>query len=315
MIDNYGRNINYLRISVTDLCNLRCIYCMPECGVQKLDHKKILSVEEIEEIAKAAVRLGINKIRITGGEPLIRRGIEDIVKRISSIDGISEVCLTTNGALLPEKIDTLIKNGLTRINISLDSLENDLYKEITRGGDFEAAMQGVDAVLNAGLTPLKINAVLIGGVNNSQILPLVELTKNNDIHIRFIEIMPIGECANWNKDRFISGNTVLEMIPDLELVGTDGVARTYMRKGYKGTVGLINPISSHFCQECNRIRITADGKLKPCLHSGDEILIKGLHGDELYETMKSGIMMKPISHHLSAGEKSESTRGMSAIGG
>ena len=315
MIDNFGREINYLRISVTDLCNLRCIYCMPECGVQKLGHQNILSVEEIEEIAKAAVRLGIKKIRVTGGEPLVRRGIEDIIERISSIEGLSEVCLTTNGVLLPEKIDGLIKSGLTRINISIDSLERDLYKEITRGGDFDAAMRGVDAVINAGLTPLKINAVLIGGVNNSQVVPLTELTKENDIHIRFIEIMPIGECASWNKERFISGDTVLKMIPDLELVGTDGVARTYRRKGYKGTVGLINPISSHFCGECNRIRITSDGILKPCLHSGDEILLKGLHGEELYERMKNGILMKPSSHHLSSGEKSDSIRGMSSIGG
>ena len=288
---------------------------MPECGVQKLDHQKILSVEEIVEIAEKAVQLGINKIRITGGEPLVRRGIEDVIEKISSIDGISEVCLTTNGVLLPQKIDGLIKSGLTRINISLDSLEKDLYNEITRGGDFDSAMRGIDAVINAGLTPLKINAVLIGGVNNSQISPLIDLTRDNDIHIRFIEIMPIGECASWNKERFISGDTVLEMVPDLELVGTDGVARTYKRKGYMGTVGLINPISSHFCGDCNRIRITSDGILKPCLHSGDEIVLKGLHGEELYETMKNGILMKPISHHLSTGDKSESMRGMSSIGG
>lgn len=315
MIDNYGRDISYLRISVTDLCNLRCIYCMPECGVQKLDHQKILSIEEIEEIAKTAVKLGIKKIRITGGEPLVRRGIEDIVSRISSIDGISEVCLTTNGVMLPEKIDGLIQSGLTRINLSLDSLDRDLYKEITRGGDYDAAMRGIDAVINAGLTPLKINAVLIGGVNNSQIIPLTDLTKENDIHIRFIEIMPIGECSSWNKDRFVKGDIVLDMIPDLEQVGTDGVARIYKRKGYKGTIGLINPISSHFCNECNRIRVTSDGILKPCLHSGEEIVLKGLHGEQLYETMKNGILMKPISHHLSSGENSCSIRGMSSIGG
>lgn len=315
MIDNYGRNINYLRLSVTDLCNLRCIYCMPECGVQKLDHNKILSVEEIEEIAINAVKLGINKIRLTGGEPLVRKGIEDIVKKISAIEGIKEVCMTTNGVLLPQKIDELIENGLNRINISLDSLDKDLYKEITRGGDYDAAMRGVDSVIKAGLMPLKINAVLIGGVNDSQIIPLTELTKENDIHIRFIEIMPIGECSTWNKSRFISGDAVLNMIPDLELVGIDGVAKTYRRKGYLGTIGLINPISSHFCADCNRIRITADGILKPCLHSGDEIMIKGLHGEELYEAMKNGIMSKPMSHNLSAGGDSNSARGMSSIGG
>lgn len=315
MIDNYGRNINYLRISVTDLCNLRCIYCMPECGVQKLDHKDIISVEEIEKIANAAVRLGIKKIRITGGEPLVRKGIETIVKKISSIDGIDEVCLTTNGILLPEKIDALIKNGLTRINISMDSLEKDLYSKITRGGDFDSAMRGIDAVINAGLMPLKINAVLIGGVNDSQIVPLTELTQDHDIHIRFIEIMPIGECSSWNKERFISNQVVVDSIPDLEFIGTDGVAKTYKRKGYKGTIGLINPISSHFCSECNRVRITADGKLKPCLHSEDEITIKGLSEEELYESMKAGILNKPISHKLSSGQTSESLRGMNSIGG
>jgi cyclic pyranopterin phosphate synthase len=288
---------------------------MPECGVTKLPHENILSVDEIEEIAKSAASLGIKKIRITGGEPLVRRGIEEIVTRIANIPGVDEVALTTNAVLLPEKIDALKATGVQRVNVSLDTLDPEMYKEITRGGDLQSALLGIRAAIDAGMTPLKINAVLIGGVNDDQIVPLAELTKDEDIDVRFIEIMPIGECASWNGERFIGANRVLESIPGLEPAGLDGVAKIYRREGYKGTVGIINPISNHFCGNCNRVRVTADGKLKPCLHSSDEIPLKGLHGDELTEAIRAGIFGKPISHKLENGAASCSSRGMSAIGG
>jgi len=349
MKDHLGRKIEYLRLSVTDLCNLRCIYCMPACGVEKLAHGSILSVEEIEEVCRAAAGLGITKIRITGGEPLVRRGIDEIARRVCAIPGIDEVCLTTNGALLaqpfgihklppsnvgqPSQIESgndgalhslspsrtyarmLADAGVRRINISLDSLDPEVYTEITRGGDLADTLAGIDAAIEEGLAPIKINAVLIGGVNGDGIANLAELTKREGIHVRFIEIMPIGECAAWNKERFISGAAVIAAIPGLKPCGTDGVAEVYRRDGYPGTIGVIHPISSHFCQACNRVRITSDGRLKPCLHSDDEILLKGLQGDELTETIRDGIAGKPMSHHLMNGEASKSRRNMSGIGG
>lgn len=304
-----------MRLSVTDLCNLRCIYCMPSEGVTKRNHQDILSVEEIEEIVQTAASLGIHKIRLTGGEPLVRRGIEEIVARVANVSGIDEVALTTNGILLPEKIDFLKQAGVTRINISLDTLNENLYREITRGGELADALRGIEAVLAAGMLPLKINAVLIGGVNDEQIVQLVELTKNEEVHLRFIELMPMGQCVDWNQERFISADTVLKKIPALHFIGRQGVANVYRQEGYKGTVGLINPVSNHFCESCNRIRVTADGKMKPCLHSHDEIVLKGLHGKALFDTMKQAIYEKPCSHHLDSDTGSDSARDMYSIGG
>jgi cyclic pyranopterin phosphate synthase len=310
---------------------------MPECGVEKLPHGSILSVEEIGDVCRAAAGLGITKIRITGGEPLVRRGIDAIARSVCAVPDIEEVCLTTNGVLLAQCFDPgkssppeayrqsgslpytyarmLADAGVRRVNISLDSLDPKVYNEITRGGDLADTRAGIAAAIEAGLTPIKINAVLIGGVNDSGIAALAELTKCADIQVRFIEIMPIGECAAWNKERFIDGSAVIDAVPGLERCGTDGVAEVYRRKGYPGTIGVIHPISSHFCPACNRIRITSDGRLKPCLHSGDEILLKGLRGGELTEAIRRGIECKPMRHHLADQEKSESRRGMSGIGG
>jgi len=315
MNDQNGRKIDYLRMSVTDLCNRRCIYCMPAGGVEKLPHGSILSAEEVENICRAAVGLGIRKIRITGGEPLVRRGISEIVRRICSVPGLEEACLTTNGVLLGAYAGVLADAGISRVNISLDSLDSEVYKEITRGGDLAETLAGVEAAVSEGLTPIKINTVLMGGVNDGEISALAELTKLEDVHVRFIEIMPIGECAAWNKERFISGEAVLAAVPDLEPCGTDGVAEVFRRDGYLGTVGIIHPISRHFCPRCNRIRVTANGRLKPCLHSGEEILLKGLRGDALTEALRRGIEGKPMSHHLAGGGISESRRRMSGIGG
>ncbi|MDR1068722.1 MAG: GTP 3',8-cyclase MoaA [Clostridiales Family XIII bacterium] len=315
MKDGCGREINYLRLSVTDLCDLRCIYCMPESGVKKLDHTSILSVEEIEEIVRTAAGLGITKVRLTGGEPLVRRGIDEIVRRVAGTPGIEEVALTTNGTLLPEKAEMLKAAGVGRVNISLDTLDPDEYRFITRTGNLADALRGIDAALDAGLTPVKINAVLMGGVNDDQIEPLIELTKRENIHVRFIEIMPIGECAGWNKARFIGLGEVTKRVPELRPVGTEGVAELYRKDGYPGTVGLIHPISSHFCPDCNRVRITPDGTMKPCLHSSGEIPLKGLHGAELAAAMRGGIFGKPMRHYLEGGASSDSVRNMNAIGG
>jgi cyclic pyranopterin phosphate synthase len=315
MEDKFGRDIHYLRLSVTDLCNLRCVYCMPEEGVEKRRHCDILSVEEIEEIVRASVQCGIRKVRVTGGEPLVRRGIVEICRRIASIPEVEELCMTTNGTLLPRYAAELRAAGVDRLNISLDTLDAEKYAMITRNGRLGDVLGGIRAALDAGFENIKINAVLIGGVNDAEILDLLELTRRESIHIRFIELMPIGECAGWSRERFISNSRVLETAPELTEVGSSGVAKLYRLPGGKGTVGLISPISSHFCPTCNRIRITADGKLKPCLHSADEVTLRGLHGQELVDAIRNAVAIKPKKHHLDEEDKSESLRNMNAIGG
>jgi cyclic pyranopterin phosphate synthase len=288
---------------------------MPEAGVRRLRHNEILRVEEIEEIAIAAAALGIEKIRITGGEPLIRRSIVDIVRRVAAAPGIREVALTTNAVLLPQFAAELKEAGLARVNVSIDTLDPEKYREITRGGEVEDVLRGIEAAIEAGLTPIKLNAVLMGGVNEDSIRPLIKMTEDADFRVRFIEVMPIGECAGWNQERFIGISRVLEEEPGLKLVGTDGVSKLYRKEGSVGSVGLISPISSHFCPSCNKIRVTSDGKLKPCLHSAEEIPLKGLHGDELTAALRKGILDKPYKHHLESEDASNSARGMSAIGG
>ena len=314
MRDGYGRDIYYLRLSVTDLCNLRCVYCMPAQGVEKRRHEDILSIEALEEIALAAGRCGIRKIRLTGGEPLVRRGIVDICARTAAAPGVEEVCMTTNGLLLPVLAADLRRAGLRRVNISLDTLSPERYREVTRIGELEAALAGLRAALD-NFETVKINAVLIGGEGEAEIPRMVELSRELPVEVRFIELMPIGECAHWPEGRFIPNTRVLEVVPELEPCGSSGVARLYSLPNAKGRVGLISPLSSHFCPECNRIRITPDGRLKPCLHSAQEIELRGLRGAELDAKLMDGICAKPMRHHLSAVSPSESLRGMSRIGG
>ena len=315
MKDRFGREISYLRLSVTDLCNLRCVYCMPECGVSKLRHEDILRIEEIEEIARAAAQLGVAKVRITGGEPLVRRGIIEICRRVSSVPGITETSLTTNGALLPRFSPELRDAGVKRLNISLDSLDAETYRRITRGGELPDALRGIEAALAAGFEEIKINCVLIGGVNDRELTAIAGLSRASGVHVRFIEMMPFGGAAGHAYGSFLPGASVLEAAPDLEPVGVDGVARLYAFPWAPGTVGLINAVTEPFCPGCNRIRVTADGMLKPCLHSADETSLRGLHGNGLIETMRAAIFGKPLRHHLDGFANSASERGMNAIGG
>ena len=314
MTDGFGRKIDYLRISVTDLCNLRCVYCMPEKGIEKRPHQDILSIEELVLAAQAAADCGITKIRVTGGEPLVRNGIVDLVRGICAIPGLREVCMTTNGVLLPRFARDLKEAGLTRLNVSLDTLDPAKYAAITRVGRLEDVLAGLDAAAEAGFTGTKINAVLMGGVNENELARLVELTRERELELRFIELMPIGECAGWDRSRFIPGETVLRAVPALESVGQSGVARLYQVPGWKGRVGLIDPISHRFCDQCNRIRITADGKIKPCLHSAGEFDLKGLDRAGMREVLRRAIGSKPGRHSL-AEQGSESARNMNEIGG
>lgn len=313
MKDRFGRNITYLRISVTDLCNLRCKYCMPESGVESLCHSDILSIEEIVEIVKVASKNGIKKIRLTGGEPLVRRGFINLCKQISEINEIEDIAITTNGVYLKEMADELFENKVRRINFSLDTLIKEKYNDITRRNDFDKTMESLFYAIKKGFK-VKINVVLIGGFNDDEIEDFVNLANEYELEVRFIELMQIGETANWSKDKFVSNKIVLEKVPELEFEGVSGVAKIYKIKGQKGRIGLISPISCSFCEDCNRIRLTSDGKLKPCLHSRDEINLKGLSGEELEEVFKRGIFEKPEKHHLEDG-KSESARDMNKIGG
>ena len=291
MKDRFGRNITYLRISVTDLCNLRCKYCMPESGVESLCHSDILSIEEIVEIVKVASKNGIKKIRLTGGEPLVRRGFINLCKQISEINEIEDIAITTNGVYLKEMADELFENKVRRINFSLDTLIKEKYNDITRRNDFDKTMESLFYAIKKGFK-VKINVVLIGGFNDDEIQDFVNLANDYDLEVRFIELMQIGETANWSKDKFISNKVVLEKVPKLEFDGVSGVAKIYKIKDQKGRIGLISPISCSFCEDCNRIRLTSDGKLKPCLHSKDEINLKGLSGEELEEVFKRGIYEK-----------------------
>lgn len=318
MKDSYGRNINYLRISVTDLCNLRCKYCMPEEGISKVHHEDMLSIEEIEEIVKVFVSLGVDKIRLTGGEPLVRNGIIDIVQRIGNLAQIRDLAMTTNGVLLKRNAQDLKSAGLNRVNISLDTLDKEKYAYITRGGKLKDVLDGIEAARKVGLTPIKINTVLIGGFNEDEIEDFVTLTKKQDIDVRFIELMPIGESIKLESEYYVSNQLILDKVPELIKVEREDISSPavyYKLPNSKGKVGIINPISCKFCEYCNRIRLTAQGKLKLCLHSNEEIDLKASlrNGEDIKEIILESINQKPESHNLESGKYV--SKNMNQIGG
>ena len=315
MKDRYGRTIKYLRLSVTDLCNCRCVYCMGENGVPRLPHSAILSFEEIEETVRAAVSLGVTKVRLTGGEPLVRRGIDELVRRLRGIEGVEELAMTTNGARLAEYAEALKEAGLDRLNVSLDTLDPEKFRRITRIGELRDTLDGLDAARRAGFERIKLNTVMMGGVNDDEIAEIAALAKDGAFDVRFIELMPIGECTDWDRRRFLPAERVLEYLPKGERVPSDGVAELWRPAGFRGTVGLIRPLSHRFCADCDRIRVTADGCLKPCLHSAREIPLRGKHGEALVRTIAEGMQTKPREHHMADGHASESRRGMNRIGG
>lgn len=315
MRDEFGRDIRYLRLSVTDRCNCRCVYCMPDNGVPMLSHADILSFEEMRDIVAAAASLGVRKVRLTGGEPLVRRGIVDLVGMVAAVPGIDEVDMTTNATLLAPVAASLRGAGLTRLNVSLDTLNAARYKAITRRGTLADALAGLEAAYDAGFANTKINCVLIGGVNDDELRPLAELARDRDLTVRFIELMRMGECAGWPKGRFISADEVLSAVPELVRAGGQGVSELYQAPGWKGSVGLIRPMTHRFCSSCDRIRVTADGRLKPCLHSAAEVNLRGLSGQDLVEAIRAGIAAKPRGHRMDNGRASDSLRAMNEIGG
>lgn len=314
MQDTCGRTIDYLRLSVTDLCNYRCQYCMPPEGVHKRPHGEILSIEELVEISTACISCGVKKIRLTGGEPLVRRGLLELCRALRAIPGLEELCLTTNGSLLPQLAKPLREAGVDRLNISLDTLRPDRFSAMTRLGRLEDVWDGIAAAEAAGFSQLKLDTVLIGGFNDDEIGDFLELTRKHPWEVRFIELMPMGPCAKWEKSRFLPVDSILDRFSTLQELPAQGVARRYRLPGAQGTVGLISPVSHDFCASCRRIRVTADGRLKGCLHSREEIPLRGLHGEALEAAIRQGVLQKPARHHLSE-RSSDTPRTMNQIGG
>ena len=317
MIDQFGRDITYMRLSVTDKCNLRCRYCMPAEGVCLKEHKDMLTEDEMITAVEAAASLGVKKIRITGGEPLVKRNIVSICRRAALVEGIEEVCLTTNGIFLPKLAEPLKAAGVKRINMSLDTLNPEKYAYITRIGTLDRFMDGLHAALDAGFEKVKLNAVLIGGFNDEEIVPLAELTKQFPVDMRFIEMMPMYDSGDFKEASFVPYTKVLEALPDAVPVESDGgVAKLYRLPDAKGNLGLISPLNAHFCGTCNRIRLTADGKIKPCLHSNVEYSLKGMDFDGMKAELEKAIWNKPQWHgDLDAAHRSQAGRNMNQIGG
>ncbi|MFC1546854.1 GTP 3',8-cyclase MoaA [bacterium] len=317
MIDSFGREINYLRISVTDLCNLRCRYCIPLSGAPKLKHENILTLEEFYLISEMFVSLGINKIRITGGEPLLKKGIE----RLGKLHGLKTLALTTNGILLKEYAAELKDKGVERLNISIDTLDEQKYFYLTRGGNLGDVLDGIEQAKKVGFDSIKLNIVLIKGINEDEIEQFTDLTRKENIDVRFIELMPIGKLSGWALERFIPNTMVLDkvkLLEKIEIQNPNSPAVYYKLKDAKRRVGLISSMTGRFCKACNRIRLSAHGRLKSCLHSNDEMDIKtplrqGLDNLDLTDRIKEFIYKKPESHNLDTKEYID--KSMVQIGG
>lgn len=314
MTDLHGRTIEYLRVSVTDLCDLRCRYCMPSNGVCKKRHEDMLTEDELILAMETAAELGIRKIRLTGGEPLLKKNILSICRRAANIPGIRELCMTTNGTLLAPMAKQLREAGVRRLNISLDTLNAEKYATMTRTGDLSDALSGLEAALDAGFDKVKLNAVLMEGFNDDEIEDLAQLTVKYPVDVRFIELMPM--TAHFSEGRYLPCGAVLEKLPQLKPEGTQGVARLYRLPDGQGRVGLITPVSDHFCARCDRLRLTADGRVKPCLHSREEFSLKGLDKAGMTGAFKKALSAKPLWHgELDEDHPSRAGRTMNCIGG
>ena len=326
LLDLYKRIINYLRISVTDRCNLRCRYCMPEQGLPLTPHDEILTYEDILRLVRVFVKEGISKVRLTGGEPLVRKGIVDFIFQLSKIEEIKDLSLTTNGLLLKDFASDLKQAGLRRINISLDTLNRDKFSLITRRNGYERVWQGIEEAMKVSLSPIKINMVAIKGLNDDEIESFALLTMNHPLIVRYIEYMPSGNGEEWREGNIL---TIPEIKTRLEEMGRlhpipsdqwDGPARRFRLEGAIGEIGLIGPVSDHFCDSCNRLRLTPDGKIRTCLFSDEEIDVKSLlrkgGGDEdLRQQLLSALKKKPQRHNISTHQFKKCQRNMSAIGG
>lgn len=309
MNDPHGRSIDYLRISITDRCNLRCIYCMPTEGIKPLSHSDILSYDEIVRIVRIAAPIGIRKVRITGGEPLARKGVAHLITSLKKIKGIENLSLTTNGVLLESLAIELKEAGLDRVNVSIDSLDPERYREITRGGSLDVVLKGIEKAESAGLKPVKINMVPIRGFNDDEIGDFARLTLSNSYQVRFIEFMPIGARENWSQEKYIPVDEIRAIVDEVGRltpvkVRKSGPARYFRFDNAPGVVGFINAVTHEFCKDCNRLRLTSDGKLRPCLFSDTEVDMKGplrsgASDVEIKKLIEHAIEVKPEKHNIS----------------
>jgi GTP 3',8-cyclase len=326
LIDGFSRPITYLRVSVTDKCNLRCVYCMPEGGLPWLRRDEILSYEEIAQIVAAAASVGVRAIRLTGGEPLVRRDLSRLIATIASIPGIDDIALSTNGLLLEEQLPELVSAGLRRINLSLDTLREDRFETIARRRGLDAVLRAIDGAIAAGLTPVKINCVVMRGKNDDELADFARLTRDRPIFVRFIEVMPVIENAGLQRDAYVSSDEILERFSEIgdlqQVIGPagNGPARYFALPGAAGAIGVISPLSHDYCERCNRVRLTADGRLRLCLF-GDYALDlrspvrRGATTNELASLLRSAMLIKPERHHLRLGETASRMRAFSEIGG
>ena len=326
LVDAFRRPITYLRVSVTDRCNLRCVYCMPEAGLPWIAKPDILTYEEIASIVRAAASIGVRSIRLTGGEPLIRRDLDRLVAMIAAVPGIDDIALSTNALLLAEQAPALVAAGLRRVNISLDTLQADRFTAIARRPGLDRVLAGIEAALAAGLTPVKINCVVMRGANDDELEAFAELTRERAVHIRFIEVMPMTENVELQRDAWVSSDEVLTRLNALGALRPvpnphgNGPARTFAYDGAPGTVGVISPLAHDYCETCNRVRLSADGRLKLCLF-GDNMIdlrtpLRAGGGEEaIVDILRASMHVKPERHHLALGETASMMRAFSEIGG
>jgi len=324
LIDKYHRNLNYLRVSITDRCNLECIYCRPGGLIPILPHAEILSYEEILRVIGVGVRLGISKVRITGGEPLVRRGVFDFLKKLAAMKGIRDLSLTTNGVMLRDNVGRIREAGIARINVSLDTLDPDRYHRITGRDCFARVWQGIEEAHHAGIFPIKINVVALRGINDDELTDMAALSLKYPFHIRFIEYMPMGVAARQEKEKTMLTPEIRQRI---ELLGSllpvqrgvsDGPAERFRFEGARGEIGFISAISQHFCRQCNRLRLTASGQLRSCLLSDRQVDMKkrlraGCSDDDIAGVFLEAVRHKPSAHCLTS--QREIKGQMSAIGG
>lgn len=326
LTDAFSRPITYLRVSVTDRCNLRCTYCMPEAGLPWIAKDGLLSYDEIERLVRAAAAAGVRSIRLTGGEPLVRPDLASLVERLSCIDGIDDISLSTNGLLLPAQAAALARAGLRRVNISLDTLRADRFEAIARRPGLDRVIAGIDAAIAAGLAPLKINVVAMRGVNDDELFDFADFARDRAVFVRFIEMMPVVENVSEQISQYVSAAELLDRlrtVGDLQPVvgpGGNGPARYFAFPGSRGAIGVISPLSHDYCERCNRVRLTADGRLRLCLFGDREIdfrspLRAGASQDELASLLRGAMLIKPERHHLRLGETASRMRAFSEIGG
>lgn len=327
MEDRFGRLINYLRISITDRCNLRCLYCMPPQGVPSRTRDEILRMEEILKAAEVALQLGISKFRLTGGEPLLRKGVIPFIRSLALLPGVEDIAVTTNGTLLLELGEQLRDAGVSRLNVSLDTLDIEKYNRITRGGSLKQVWSGIEHALEIGFDPVKLNIVALRNFNDREWVDFARLAFDYPISVRFIELMPIGTSWIMAGDSFVSCGEIKsaieqdlgELYPAQSRVRGSGPAEYYTLPNSKGSIGFIHAMSNHFCADCNRLRLTADGKLRPCLHDQREVNLRdalrsGAGDQELQQLFHNAVSLKPANHHLATGSP-EAGRGMCQIGG